>query len=85
MDTTREEMAAQLGSYDFQGHKSLGFWNGRQPEPGVMAAVYRLPADALCAQDAELLRNIIYAGVWNRYEQVQLRRSQNRGKDERSV
>ena len=49
-------MAAQLGSYDFQGHKSLGFWNGRQPEPGVMAAVYRLPADALCAQDAELLR-----------------------------
>lgn len=56
MDTTREEMAAQLGSYDFQGHKSLGFWNGRQPEPGVMAAVYRLPADALCAQDAELLR-----------------------------
>lgn len=37
----------------------------------------RLP----CVEDAEILRNILYAGVWSRYDKKQIEKNQKEGKD----
>lgn len=70
--------------FEREGQKDFDAWCG-QILTMMMTESARAFEVLPIVQDAELLRNIIYAGVWNRYEQVQLRRSQNRGKDERSV
>lgn len=38
----------QLGSFCFQGHKSLGFWNGLdESDYATLSLIYKLPASAL--------------------------------------
>ena len=45
------------------------------------ASFERLP----CLVDVDILRNILYDGVWNRYNRIQMKKSEDQKNDEKPI